>query len=94
MLYKNKFPLIVKYIPFVLLFVLMAMYHHHLPLVGDDLAYQKQILTFHWLYEEYTHWSSRMITESILITILHMPFVVWKLLNVILYNGPVNSDQY
>lgn len=79
---KKKF---VSYIPFVVFFIIMLLYHWHLPMLGDDINYSKKMVSLQWLYDDYTHWSSRLITESILIYILHFPFKIWKICNVLIF---------
>lgn len=81
-----------NYYPFIIFFVLMAVLHAIMGLMGDDVRFSK-VLSNHtvidYAYMRYHDWSSRMIIESVLISISHVNMIVWKILDLIIYTGGV-----
>ena len=77
-----------NYYPFIIFFVLMAVLHAIMGLMGDDVRFSK-VLSNHtvidYAYMRYHDWSSRMIIESVLISISHVNMIVWKILDLIIY---------
>ncbi len=73
-----------KYLPFVVLFVLMLILHSVFVVYGDDTFFST-LLEGSTMYEvlklRYLTWSSRTIIEFLLICILQLDFWVWKILD-------------
>lgn len=70
------------YLPFACLFIVMMVIHMKYNLGGDDVYFGAQALTPDFFIERYMTRSSRMLTEGILVAVLHMPAMVWRVLDV------------
>lgn len=71
-------------LPFLFLISCLILIHWHVGMSNDDLLFAKQSLSFDFFKQRYGGWSSRLITESILVMFMHMPFVFWKIINCIM----------
>ncbi len=81
------------YFPFFVLTVGMLAIHMVLPMnTGDDtffsVALDERSLPA-YLHDRYFNWTSRMIIETILVSILHFPLIVWRIIDtaIILFFG-------
>lgn len=77
-----------KYFPFLILGVLMLVMHMLMKeSVGDDVYFsnagKEDLLSY--LAFRYHNWSSRIIIEFALILIFKLEFLVWKMINIIIY---------
>ncbi len=74
--------------PIIVFFILMCLLHAIMGFLGDDVKFAK-ILTntplLEFINQRYANWSSRIIIESFLV-ILSRNFILWKILDVILYS--------
>lgn len=71
-------------LPFLFLISCLILIHWHVGMSNDDLFFAKQSLSLDFFKQRYGGWSSRLITESILVMFMHMPFVFWKIINCIM----------
>ena len=71
-------------LPFLFLISCLILIHWHVGMSNDDLLFAKQSLSLDFFKQRYGGWSSRLITESILVMFMHMPFVFWKIINCIM----------
>ncbi|MCC7553104.1 MAG: hypothetical protein KO202_01235 [Methanobacteriaceae archaeon] len=75
----------IDYLPFIILFIVFILIHLNLKQSGDDLLYAQVILDYNDIIPElikrYYEWSSRIIIEFNLLTLIYLPMKVWKILN-------------
>jgi hypothetical protein len=71
-------------LPFLFLLCYLILIHWHLRISNDDVFFAKQTLSFEFLKQRYLEWSSRLITESILVFVMHFPFKIWKIIDIIM----------
>lgn len=77
-----------KYLPFIILLVLMLFLHLFMDFIGDDIWFAKQLShhsLFDFLASRYTNWSSRLIIETILVSITKININIWRILDCIFY---------
>ncbi|MDL2246057.1 DUF6056 family protein [Methanobrevibacter sp. OttesenSCG-928-K11] len=79
-----------KYIPFIILFGILILFHYNLRITGDDLIYS-EILKYggyknliYFVSERYFEWSSRFIIEINLMSFLIIPMKVWKVVETLI----------
>ena len=88
---KDKFKLtqfIKNNLPIIGFFILMLALHKIMAFVGDDIHYAKilsnqslsSFLTF-----RYYEWSSRLIIDCITVILAKENYLIWKILDIILY---------
>ncbi|WP_353948996.1 DUF6056 family protein [Sporolactobacillus sp. Y61] len=84
--------------PFLALTFFMLGYHLLIPVSRGDDAKFRLILQNHdllsWLCERYSGWSSRVLIEAVLVTLLYISGWLWKLLNVMMIGLFVFSLSY
>lgn len=82
-----------KYVPFIIFFVVLLIWHCKIPLMADDLTF-KGIISRHPLFPlngnsyleyRYSSWSSRTLIEFNLGILLSLPGKIWKLLDSIVF---------
>lgn len=82
-----------KYVPFIIFFVVLLIWHWKIPLMADDLTF-KGIISRHPLFPlngnsyleyRYSSWSSRTLIEFNLGILLSLPGKIWKLLDSIVF---------
>lgn len=76
-----------NWLPFFVLLAALIILHQQCFLRDDDLVFSKQTLSSSFLLERYMTWSSRVIIESVLIIVLHLPFIIWELMDILLTMG-------
>lgn len=76
---------------FLFLISCLILIHWHVGMSNDDLFFAKQSLSLDFFKQRYGEWSSRLITESILVMFMHMPFVLWKITNSIMICGCIKG---
>lgn len=82
-----KLDKIIHLIPFVLLFIVLFIFHLRLGCVNDDLYFRalitdnglNQILNL--VHYRYFSWSSRFLIEFVLLFLSYLPMIVWVFLN-------------
>ena len=77
-----------KYLPFVILFILMLILHAFIGLSNDDLYYKEQLdnmSLIDCLTLRYNTWSSRMIIETILLFIARIDINIWRIFDSLIY---------
>lgn len=79
---------------FLFLISCLILIHWHVGMSNDDLFFAKQSLSLDFFKQRYGEWSSRLITESILVMFMHMPFVLWKIINSIMICGCIKGLEY
>jgi len=79
---------------FLCLISCLILIHWHVGMSNDDLFFAKQSLSLDFFKQRYGEWSSRLITESILVMFMHMPFVLWKIINSIMICGCIKGLEY
>ena len=67
-----------EYLPWLAVLVYLVYIHRHLGFTGDDLLFAKYEAGMDFWSWRYATWSSRLLTESILVTLLHLPVLVWR----------------
>ena len=74
-----------KYIPIVILFILLLVLHLFMQFAGDDIWFSqvKNLITF--IPQRYQDWSSRIIIESIFIVLVKMNVNWWRILDTIIF---------
>lgn len=85
-IYFSKF--IRDYYPFIIFFILMLFLHVVMGFLGDDIRFSKVLsnqTVIDYAVLRYNTWSSRMIIESVLISISHVNMILWKVLDLIIY---------
>ena len=99
---KKKFAKFDK--PTVTFFVIMLVYHMLANInYGDDVSYFQNVLagsqdyigdTIRFSVERYHIWSSRTIIEIFVIYLVHLPHIVWRILDtmmwMLLYSSMIN----
>jgi len=86
--YNRKIGIILqnKNLPFFVFALLWLLLHFYMPLkFGDDLFYSHVLDNqsyFNWVINKYLTHNSRIITESILVLVLHIGDWLWKILNI------------
>lgn len=73
-----------KNIPYLFLLTYLLCICLQIHMTGDDLIFKKQSLSFHFMQQRYYEWSSRILTETFLISILHVPYVIFKAINILI----------
>lgn len=73
-----------KNIPYLFLLTYLLCICLQIHMTGDDLIFKKQSLSFHFMQQRYYEWSSRILTETFLISILHIPYVIFKAINILI----------
>ena len=82
------FKFVRQYYPFIVFFILMLILHVFMGFLGDDIRFSKVLSNYtvlDYAHMRYYEWSSRMIIESVLISISHVNMIVWKILDLIIY---------
>lgn len=77
-----------NYFPFVLLFVLLLFLHLFMNFGGDDVFFGKQMNSLihgNYISKRYNTWSSRLIIESILISITGINTNIWRVIDTTIY---------
>lgn len=88
---KNKIKNILKSdnLPFIIFFIILIVMHLGIcKISGDDFKFSEELLNndfFTYLLQRYDTWSSRVIIEASLISILQYGLTLWKILNIIIY---------
>lgn len=76
--------------PFILFFIILVIFHIKIEtFFGDDIFF-KNIITeenniIQYLTQRYNIWSSRLIIETVLVTLAKFELKIWKILNVGIY---------
>lgn len=78
-------------LPFLFLVSCLFLIHWHMNMSDDDLFFAKQSLSWDFYKQRYEGWSSRLITESILVIFMHMPFALWKIIDSIMICGCIKG---
>lgn len=78
-------------LPFLFLISCLILIHWHMSMSNDDLFFAKQSLSLDFFKQRYETWSSRLITESILISFMHLPFVFWKAIDIVMICGCIKG---
>jgi hypothetical protein len=87
---KNKFYRLQKNdnFPFLILFFGMVLIHFIIRLNhGDDLYFKDVLLhqnLIEWLRERYMTWSSRLIIEAVMVSILTISLKIWNIIDVLI----------
>lgn len=79
---KDKF---VKALPFIVYSILVIVINLKMSMVGDDVYFSGVLQgnnLFNWIFERYNTWSSRILIEGIMVTLLNIGFNFWKVLNI------------
>ena len=71
-----------EYGPFLFLGIVMMLMHMRYEFGSDDLFFGTQPFTVDFFVNRYMTWSSRIFTEAILVTVAHLPMMVWRVLDV------------
>lgn len=77
--------------------VLLCLIHICIPniLIADDVMFSNAITNnenmLEFLCNRYSSWSSRIIIEFIIVTVLHISFDLWKVLNILIWTLLVKS---
>ena len=75
------------YTPFVACFLIMLVMHLDFIFSGDDSFFMNITNLMHtndFLVQRYHQWTSRIIVEYILVSLVHLPIFVWQLLDSIM----------
>lgn len=75
------------YTPFVACFLIMLVMHLDFIFSGDDSFFMNITNLMHtndFLVQRYHRWTSRIIVEYILVSLVHLPIFVWQLLDSIM----------
>lgn len=79
---------IISYLPYMVYFVLATILVKRMYLSGDD-NYFVTVLNdnslFNWISIRYNTWSSRIILEGIMVTLLHSGIRIWKVFNIAIF---------
>lgn len=81
---NNIKKLVKENLPFLFLISCLIFIHWHMSISNDDLFFAKQSLSWDFFRQRYGMWSSRLITESILVSCMHLPFVFWKIIDIVM----------
>lgn len=76
------------YLPFVIFFVILFIWHFMLHFSGDELYFSKLYYRndiFNSILMRYVNWSSRFIIEFFLIPLAGLPRIVWNFLDSIIF---------
>lgn len=76
------------YLPFILFFAIILIWHFMLPRIGDDLAFSDMFHKydiFSFLVWRYETWSSRLLIEFFLAPLAALPKVIWIFLDSIIF---------
>lgn len=79
---------LVNLLPFIIVFLLLIIFHLYTKFMGDDLWFSRQLSKYSiikFASHRYNTWSSRFIIESVLITLTRLNINVWRLINIIMY---------
>lgn len=79
---KDKF---IKALPFIVYFILIIIINLKMSITGDDQYFStvlQQNKFLDWVLLRYNAWSSRILIEGIMVTLLNIGFNFWKLLNI------------
>lgn len=77
------------YIPFLMLFIILILWHFKLNLFGDDLVFLNDTVIDPLTYFNYRYndWSSRNLIEFVMIEFLKMNHLVWQVLDSLIFTG-------
>jgi len=84
----NAKKLFLKYLPFVIFFVIIFTWHFTLPRLGDDITFAKIYHNqniFNYIYIQYETWSSRFLIEFFLIPLEGLPRILWNFFDSIIF---------
>jgi len=85
----NNWKLEKSNIPFVMLGFGMLIIHLLLPVpTGDDIHFSSVpdgIFDFLYFKSRYVNWSSRIFLDFLVVTILHLPYIVWRIVNTVIF---------
>jgi len=76
------------YLPFVIFFAIVFIWHFKLSAIGDDLIYNKLYYghnIFVVLSSHYENWTSRVLIEFFLIPLAGLPRIVWNFFDSIIF---------
>ena len=81
---------LIKYLPFIVLFFLILLWHLKIKHTGDDIYFAKTIREyknmFDYLSMRYKIWSSRVILEAFFIIFnSYLPIKIWKIMDTAFY---------
>lgn len=73
---------------FFLAFILIILHLKATPALGDDiyfsaLANSPDFSLLNWLHTRYSSWTSRTVIEGCMMIIYQLPFIVWKVLDIL-----------
>lgn len=74
--------------PFLLLFLYICLLHIFMIICGDDLSFQSSLNNQSFksfLIFRYDNWTSRLIIEGAMVLLLKVGFLLWKVLDIIIY---------
>ena len=77
-----------KYVPFIIFFVIILTWHFTLPQLRDDLWFREAYLNgniFNFLSLRYLTWTSRILIEFFLIPLAGLPRIIWNFLDSIVF---------
>ena len=77
-----------KYLPFVIFFAIIFIWHFTLPRLGDDLMFGKvyhHYNIFNYLSLRYEIWSSRSLIEFFVVPLTGLPRIIWNFFDSIVF---------
>ena len=82
---KEKF---LDALPYIFVFIILCLIHIPLNFSGDDSWFAEQLNKFSYIgyvINRYNTWSSRLIIETLLITLTRSNIIVWRILNILIF---------
>ncbi|MCE7697909.1 MAG: DUF6056 family protein, partial [Methanobacterium paludis] len=79
---------LLKYLPFVIFFAIIFIWHFTLPRLGDDLMFGKvyhHYNIFNYLSLRYEIWSSRSLIEFFVVPLTGLPRIIWNFFDSIVF---------
>lgn len=79
---------LITYLPYMVYFVLTTILVKGMYLSGDDnyfVTVLRDNTLFNWISTRYNTWSSRIILEGIMVTLLHSGIRIWKVFNIAIF---------
>lgn len=91
----SRFSGLHKILSWLVLLLYLIIIHYDLNFTGDDLEYaQVDYIDANVLADRYYSWSSRLLTETILVALAHFPIIVWKAADICIAMGMLITISY
>lgn len=91
---KEKF---LNALPYIFVFTILFLIHLSINFSNDDLWFAKQLNKFSYIgyvINRYNTWSSRLIIETLLITLTRNNIIIWKILDILIFLLGISLSIY